>query len=86
MSEREDEREHDEIGCLEAIESLYAYLDGALTDAESVASVERHLAHCRSCYSRSELERRLAVRLREQARSPAPAGLQERLRDLLDKL
>jgi anti-sigma factor (TIGR02949 family) len=83
MSERRDPNHPDEIGCLEAIESLYAYLDGELDDAESVVKVEQHLAHCRSCYSRSQLERRLAERLKAAGHSSAPTGLQARLRRLM---
>jgi mycothiol system anti-sigma-R factor len=84
MSERPDSRGPEEIGCLEAIESLYAYLDGEL-DADSVALVEQHLAHCRSCYSRSELERRLAERVQDAGRARAPDALKTRLRRLMDE-
>ena len=38
---------HD-IGCLRAIEALYAYLDGELEDPGSIEEVEHHLSHCRS--------------------------------------
>jgi len=84
MSERTDSQGSDEIGCLEAIESLYAYLDGEL-DVDSVAKVEQHLAHCRSCYSRSELERRLAERVQNAGRARAPDALKARLRRLIDE-
>jgi anti-sigma factor (TIGR02949 family) len=75
----------DEIGCLQAIESLYAYLDGELDDLQTVASVEHHLGHCRSCYSRTEMERALTARMRRSGKSRASAGLQARLRKLLDE-
>lgn len=85
MSERTVIPGSDEIGCLEAIESLYAYLDGELDD-DSVARVEQHLAHCRSCYSRSELERRLGERARSAGRTRAPDALKARLRRLMDEI
>lgn len=84
MSDPRNSNAPEEIGCLEAIETLYAYLDGELGDAESVAKVEHHLGHCRSCYSRKELEQALTAHLRRSARSSAPAALQARMRKLLD--
>jgi anti-sigma factor (TIGR02949 family) len=76
----------DEIGCLEAIETLYAYLDGELGDSDAIARVEQHLGHCESCYSRAELERKLTEHLQRSARRKAPEALQSRLRGLMDKL
>jgi anti-sigma factor (TIGR02949 family) len=84
MSDPRDEPP-DEIGCLEAIESLYAYLDGEIRDPDQLARIEHHLGHCRSCYSRKELEARLTQRLKASAESTAPEALQERLQALLEK-
>lgn len=85
MSAEKDGSDED-IGCIEAINGLYAYLDGELEDSASIADIERHLAHCRTCCSRVELERALTERIRTAAKSPAPERLQNRLRDLIDKL
>jgi anti-sigma factor (TIGR02949 family) len=85
MNQTNDPSDIVEIGCLEAIEALYAYLDGELDDPQAIASVEHHLGHCRSCYSRTEMERALSERMRRLAGSHAPEGLQTRLRELLDK-
>ena len=76
----------EEIGCLESIEALYAYLDGEIRDPAELARIEHHLSHCQSCYSRAELERRLSQRLGAGGRQRAPEDLQRRLRALLDKL
>lgn len=76
----------DDIGCLEAIEALYAYLDGELQNPQDLAAIEHHLGHCRSCFSRMELERTLTVHARTAAQSRAPAALQERLKRLLEKI
>lgn len=75
-----------EIDCLEAIDSLYAWLDGELDDQDTLARFEAHLDHCRSCYSRAQMERELNRRIRESGEGEAPASLQNRLRDLIDKL
>lgn len=85
MSNGKDISETDEIGCLEAIEGLYAYLDGEIDDPETMAKIEHHLGHCRSCYSRTGLERALTERIRNSAKGQAPERLQHRLRDLIDK-
>jgi anti-sigma factor (TIGR02949 family) len=76
----------EEIDCLEAIDSLYAWLDGELDDLNTLARFEAHLDHCRSCYSRAEMEKELNLRIRQSGKSDAPASLQHRLRDLIEKL
>jgi len=86
VTERDSDATPGEIGCLESIEVLYAYLDGEIEDPAELARIEHHLSHCRSCYSRGELERRLAQRLRTAASAAAPEALQQRLRGLLDTL
>jgi mycothiol system anti-sigma-R factor len=85
MSGLGDDVTPDEIGCLEAIESLYAYLDGEIRDPVKLARIEHHLGHCRSCYSRQEMESLLTRRLRREAESSAPEALQARLRALMEK-
>jgi anti-sigma factor (TIGR02949 family) len=75
---------HD-IGCLQAIEAFYAYLDGELEDPASIADFEHHLEHCRSCFSRVELEKTLNERMRKTARRESPEALRERVGKLLDK-
>jgi anti-sigma factor (TIGR02949 family) len=86
MSEQQDAVTPEEIGCLESIETLYAYLDGEIRDPADAAKIEHHLSHCRSCYSRAELERRLSRRLRSSGSLQAPDALRDRLKDLMDKL
>lgn len=75
----------EEIDCLEAIELLYAYLDSELNEGD-LAKFEHHLEHCKSCYSRSELETTLIKRIKTSVKDEAPDSLQHRLRDLIDKL
>ena len=75
---------HD-IGCLTAIEALYAYLDGDLDDPESIAGFERHLAHCRSCFSRFEMEKTLNERIRSTAKRESSQDLRDRVSKLMEK-
>ena len=86
MSAGSDNHDIDDIGCIEAINDLYAYLDGELTDPETVAKFENHLEHCAACYSRIELETALGRLIRNSAEENAPVRLQRRLRKLLDDL
>ena len=78
--------ETEEIGCLEALEGLYAYLDGEMEDADAAAAIEHHLSHCRICYSRIELEKLLAKRIKESAQEEAPDSIRNRLQDIIGKL
>ncbi len=75
---------HEDVGCLEAIEWLYAWLDGEL-DQDSIAQLERHVAHCQSCFSRREMERALTERMRETGGEQASPELRQRLERLLDE-
>jgi anti-sigma factor (TIGR02949 family) len=74
---------HDDIGCIEAIEALYAYLDGELDEA-SKEDFERHMSHCRSCYSRAQVEKVLSARMKREHQRKAPVELQSRLKKLMD--
>ena len=84
MVDRKKNTDIADIGCLEAIEAFYAYLDGEMDDPQSIADFEHHMQHCRSCYSRAQVERLLTERAKEKAASRAPERLQSRLRKLMD--
>ena len=86
MSGKDENGRVEEIGCLEAINWLYAYLDGELEDPVSIAQIEHHLGHCLVCYSRIELERTLSDRLKKSHQQHTPERLQNRVRNLLEKL
>ena len=74
-----------DIGCLQAIEAFYAYLDGEIEDPKSIEEFEHHMRHCRSCYSRADVEKLLTQRISDAAKTKAPELLQNRLRDLMDE-
>ena len=75
----------DDIGCLRAIEAFYAYLDGELDNPGSIEEFEHHMNHCRSCFSRIEMEKALNARIRKTARRKSPEALRERVTRLMDK-
>ena len=87
-NEHKHEHEHDieEIDCLEAIDNLYAYLDGELSDEETLARFKKHLGHCKSCYSRSEMEGVINERIKENGKGKMPESLKSRITDFLDDL
>jgi len=88
-----DTTKTEDIGCLEAIEYLYAWLDGELADEEIAGEVEYHVSHCKSCFSRAEMERSLTDHIKRSTKpatgeggKTAPRSLKGRLDKLLDKL
>ena len=78
--------EFEEIDCLEAIGQLYAYLDGELDGSDEKKQVEQHLDHCKSCYSRAQLEGAINQRLSNFHKDKAPDSLEDRLKNIIDKL
>jgi mycothiol system anti-sigma-R factor len=84
MSNERKPPDVDEIGCIEAINALYAYIDGELDEPAAIAEFEHHLEHCRACYSRAELESALTERLKQASPERAPDALKKRLRSLID--
>lgn len=85
MSKQKDDHTAEEIDCLEAIDNLYAYLDGELRDEQTLAKFKHHLSHCRSCYTRSELEDVVSERIKISASVKSPKSLHKKLRQLLDE-
>lgn len=70
------------LSCDAALRLLAQYLDRELGDDDR-GDVERHLATCRSCFSRAEFERRLKGELARLRSSEVPAALQDRIHVLL---
>ncbi|HLG23103.1 MAG TPA: zf-HC2 domain-containing protein [Candidatus Manganitrophaceae bacterium] len=73
------------MGCEEALKHLFTYLDREL-GAVKRRGVERHLALCRSCFSRAEFEKRLKDQLRETGRESVTASFKERIKTILSQL
>jgi len=73
------------ITCAEAVERLWAYLDGALTP-EDKAALEEHLAFCRVCCGEIEFARELRGFLQRSATEELPEEVRLRLVATLDEL
>ena len=69
------------IDCEQVVRILLAYLDAEVDD-EQRAQVDRHLARCRSCFSRAEFEKRLRAHLAELGPGAVSAQLEERIRSI----
>jgi anti-sigma factor (TIGR02949 family) len=72
----------DTIRCEEVIEHLFEYLDRELEHVKST-EIERHLEHCRECFSRAEFEKRLRERVRATGEAVAPPRLRQRVQRLI---
>lgn len=74
------------ISCQEALERLYEYLDGELT-AESAEQVRRHVEICDACYPEVKFttEFRDALHRAAQGQPASPAGLRQKIAELLEK-
>jgi anti-sigma factor (TIGR02949 family) len=68
--------------CAEALRLLAAHLDRELGEHEH-SEMERHLATCRSCFSRAEFERHLKDEIKELGRESVRPELAGRIRNLL---
>jgi len=86
MTNESENPEEKNIGCLEAFDHLYAYLNNEITDQADLANIEHHLSHCKSCFSRAQMERELNQRMKESGQETPPESLKKRLRQLIDEL
>ena len=78
--------EIEDIDCTEAIDKLYAYLDGELVSTEIINKLEYHMQHCHSCFTRAQLEKKLTTRMKDAAKEKPSKTLQHRLRNIIDQL
>lgn len=73
------------ITCREAVSQLWAYLDGAIAEADRVA-VEEHLDVCLRCCGEAEFARELRSFLARHAAEELPADTRRRLASFLERL
>jgi anti-sigma factor (TIGR02949 family) len=72
------------ISCEDALRWLASYVDRELDDAAH-AEMQRHLARCRSCYSRAEFEQRLKASVAALGREPVWAEFVARVQTLISR-
>lgn len=73
------------IDCRAAMQRLWDYLDGELTEAR-MAEIDQHLKHCAACLPHAEFAQRF-LRSLQQTREdrPMPAELKRRVMSLLEE-
>ena len=76
--------ESGELGCEQALEYLFDYLDKELVGSVR-EDMEKHLKTCRSCFSRYEFEKRLKRRMSQLADTEVPDSLKERVHRIIGK-
>ena len=66
------------ISCREAIEKLWAYIDGELSEHEA-SQVHDHLGACRACYPHYDFQRAFREFVGQHTQRPVPSGLRRRV-------
>ena len=73
------------IGCTEAIQWLWEYLDATI-DLDDKIRVEEHLARCRTCCGELEFAKELRRMLAERSPDDLPADVILRLNRAIEEL
>ena len=68
----------DALSCRQAVERLWAYIDGELPAGES-DRVHEHLAACQDCYPHYDFQKAFLEFVSRQSDKPVPAGLRRRV-------
>lgn len=68
----------DRITCREAVEQLWAYIDGELENPDA-RCVEKHLEACRGCYPHYDFQKAFREFVRQHASKEVPADLRKRI-------
>jgi anti-sigma factor (TIGR02949 family) len=66
------------ITCREAVEQLWAYIDGELENTD-VNSVEEHLEACKGCYPHYDFQKAFREFVRRHGDKAVPADLRKRI-------
>jgi mycothiol system anti-sigma-R factor len=71
-------------GCQEAIQTLYNFLDGELTDRRRY-EIQLHLEECSPCLEAFDFEAELKLIIARKCRDQVPANLRDRVHEALLK-
>ena len=75
---------HVTLTCLQAVEELWAFLDGELPP-EMADQVQRHLEACRECYPHYDFQRAFRDMLRAPSDAEIPADLRRHVLQTLSR-
>jgi mycothiol system anti-sigma-R factor len=84
MGEHHDHHhgDEDDADCEEALEALYTFLDGELTEARRI-EIRHHLDDCSPCLEAFDFEAELRLVVRQRCRDQVPEALRQRLAERL---
>lgn len=71
--------------CSEAVELLYHYLDGELTEERRIV-IQNHLDDCPPCFSAFDFETELRVIVAQRCRERVPESLRIRVAEAIRNL
>ncbi|HEY5156118.1 MAG TPA: mycothiol system anti-sigma-R factor [Acidimicrobiales bacterium] len=76
----QDEHGHDHSAtpCEEALQELYVYLDGELTE-EKRGAIRGHLDDCNPCFEAFDFEAELRIVISTRCREEVPESLRDRI-------
>jgi len=72
------DHDHSSSACADALEELYVYLDGELTD-EKRSTIRHHLDDCNPCFEAFDFEAELRIVISTRCRDEVPEGLRNRI-------
>jgi mycothiol system anti-sigma-R factor len=72
----------DDAECAEALEALYTFLDGELTEDRRI-EIRHHLDDCSPCLEAFDFEAELRMLIRQRCRDQVPESLRQRVADKL---
>ncbi len=72
------DHDHSSSACADALEELYLYLDGELTD-EKRSTIRHHLDDCNPCFEAFDFEAELRIVISTRCRDEVPEGLRTRI-------
>ena len=74
---------HHHANCDEALEELYLYLDGELTEERRV-TIRTHLEDCSGCFEAFDFEAELRLVIAHRCRDEVPEAFRDKIASLLD--
>lgn len=78
MTERPHTEHHRHAECSEALEELYVFLDGELTD-ERRLRIRTHIEDCSPCFETFDFEAELRLVISHKCRDQVPPSLRDRI-------
>jgi mycothiol system anti-sigma-R factor len=77
--------DHEQGNCSEALEELYTFLDGELTERKRTL-IQHHLDECNPCFEAFDFEAELRIVIAARCRDEVPDALRTRIADQLAEL